>query len=168
MLVTLDIDFQVVVYFWSWYLYVDLVWDISIGINVLSILIISSSWVVCVTFEVVFAIRIPCLGLFYDLIICVWIVHYLSCTIGVRAWLGDHVVEGSLFLPFGCPLDWQILDAPWYSGTIIILPLILKTSIHLMYLCIMCFEIIRDIVLYVDVLVSIFTYPVTCEVDVMH
>ena len=50
--------------FWSWYLYVDLLWDISIGMSVLSIMIISSSWVVCVTLEVVLATRIPCLGLF--------------------------------------------------------------------------------------------------------
>ena len=32
----------------------------------------------------------------------------------------------------------------------------------------MCFEILWDIVLYIDVLVSIFTYPVTCVVDVIH
>ena len=41
--VTLDIDFEVVVYFWSWYLYVDLVCGVVIGMSVLSILIISSS-----------------------------------------------------------------------------------------------------------------------------
>ena len=37
-----------------------------------------------------------------------------------------------------------------------------------MYLCIMCFKIIWDIVLYIDVLVSIFTYPMICAVDVIH
>ena len=44
----------------------------------------------------------------------------------------------------------------------------MKTFIHFMYLCIMCFEILWDIVLYIDVLVSIFTYLVTCVVDVIH
>ena len=34
-LVKLDIDFKVVVYFWSLYLYVDLVCDVSIGMSVL-------------------------------------------------------------------------------------------------------------------------------------
>ena len=32
----------------------------------------------------------------------------------------------------------------------------------------MCFEILQDIVLYIGVLVSIFTYPMTCAVDVIH
>ena len=69
-----------------------IVWNVSIGMSVLLILIISSSWVVCVTLEIVLAIMIPCLGLFYDLIICEWIIHYISCMMGVGSWLGDHVV----------------------------------------------------------------------------
>ena len=93
-----------IVEFSDWYLYVDLVWDVSIGMSVILILIISSSWVVCVTLEVILAIKIPFLGLFYEL----------------------------------------------------------------MYLFIMCFEILRDIVLYIDLLVSIFTYPMTCVVDAIH
>ena len=92
-LVTLDIDFEVIVYFWSWYLYVDLIWDVSIGMSSLLILIISSSWLVCVTLEVVLAIKILWLGLFYNLIICVWIIYYLSGMVGVEARLGDHAVK---------------------------------------------------------------------------
>ena len=72
---------------------------------------------------------------------------------------------GSVFLPCGSLSDWWMLDAPWYSGTIIILPLILKTSIHLMYLCIMCFKILWDIVLYIDVLLAC---GFCLEVDIFH
>ena len=103
-LVTLDINFEVVVYFWSWYLCVDLVWDVSIGMSVLSILIISSSWVVCVTLKVVLFFRIPCLGLFYNLIIYAWIIHYLSYMVGMRAWLGDHAIVRSSILTIWVPL----------------------------------------------------------------
>lgn len=97
-LVTLDIDLEVVVSFWfwylfcTWYLYIDLVCGIGIRMSVLLILITSSSCVVCVTLEVVLAIGIPCLGVFYDSIVCVWIVHYLSCIVWVGAWLGGHAV----------------------------------------------------------------------------
>ena len=78
--------------YYIWYLDVDLVCDFGIGMSVLLILIISSSWVVCVTLDIVLAIRIPCLGFLDNLIICVWIIHYLSCTVGVGAWLGDHTI----------------------------------------------------------------------------
>lgn len=67
---------------WSWY------W-----IECSYFWIILSSWVACVTFEVVLAIRgtLPrnILCLFYRM----WIVHYLPCRVGVEAWLGNHAVE---------------------------------------------------------------------------
>ena len=112
MLVTLDIDFELVVYFWSWYLYVDLVWDVSIGISVLLILIISS-WVVCVTLEVVLAIRIPCLGLFYDLIMCVD--YTLSLLHGgseilIRWPHGREVVYFYHLVPPQIERCWMLLD----------------------------------------------------------
>ena len=54
--------------------------------------IILSSWVACVTFEVVLAIRDSLPRNVLCLISRMWIVHYLPCTVGVEAWLGNHAV----------------------------------------------------------------------------
>ena len=55
--------------------------------------IISSSWVACDTFAVVVAIRNSFPRNVLCLISRIWIVHYLPCTVGVEAWLGNHTVR---------------------------------------------------------------------------
>lgn len=83
--------------------------------SILSILIIFSYWLVCVTLEVEFSISIPFIGLFY---INVWIIDYLSCTLGVRAWLGNHVVGRycllTIWVPFNLIDVWCSLMELYY------------------------------------------------------
>ena len=95
-------------------LYVDLVWHVSIGMSFLSILIISSSLVVCVTLEIVLPIRIPCLGLFlwFDYL-CVN--HTLSLLHGgsgsLIRWPHSREVEYSYHLvPPQIDRCWMLID----------------------------------------------------------
>ena len=66
-----------------------------VWMSALLTLVIFSLLVVCVTIEEYLVIKIPYLGLLYDFIIYVWIVHCLSFIVGVGmgAPLGTHVIR---------------------------------------------------------------------------
>ena len=60
--------------------------------SVLSFWIILSSWVACVTLEVVMAIRNSMPRNVLCLISCMWIIQYLLYMVGVEAGLSNHMV----------------------------------------------------------------------------
>ena len=92
---------------------------VGIGLSFLYFCIILSSGVACVTFEVVLAIRNSLPRNVLCLISRMWIVHYLPCTVGVEAWLGNHEVVSSYHLGF--PSYCQLMDVRCRRCTFIIL-----------------------------------------------
>ena len=130
-LVTLDIDFEVVIYFWSWYLYVDLVCGVGIGWVSFQFWLSFFLSSLCYPWgSFGYQDSLPRIILWFDYL-CVdrtlSLLH--SGSESLIRWPHGQEVVYSYHL--GPP---QMMDAPWYSGTIIIISLIFKTSIHLMYL----------------------------------
>ena len=86
---SLDFDawFILDIYMLTWYMVMVLDWE---SFQLLLSFFFSSFY----TLELDLTFMIPWLGFFYVLIFHMKIFYYLHCTVGVRTWLGNHVVRG--------------------------------------------------------------------------